>query len=457
VLQRAARTSELHAQIDALRAPIERLDYAPLRANLDELTGALAEDEHRGSDAISAFDRAAIEAETGGDDVGKARALIGGARVRGLANVERELVERGFAQARAALARVGSAPDVEVRLELAQGVVELVRANVAAVAPHDRAALAIAERIYGRDDLRTAAIRSETALALERVGQFGDAAQLAADAVATLERVAGADHPRTIQARAIWAQLLFDQAKYDDALREQQHLIGSQRALAGDTAPELWSLYSDLGRSYEGKAAFGDALAAFTQALDRADRAFGATHPNAVLARVNVATALLELGRMDDAVAGFRDAIARADAAVGKDSLFAANANSGIANAWRDSHPAEALAAAREALRLFRKLEGEDHPDTGRGWDIVGRSLDKLDQRADAIAALERAVAIRGKAMGADHPDTADSEYALAVALDRAGQRARAIELAAAAKAAFAASGDADNANQIEKFMAARR
>jgi len=455
VLERDAHYPETRAAIAALRGPVDALHYAPLVANLDELEGALAEDQHDTKGAMAAFDRAALEAEAGGDDLSKARALLGGGRVRGMANVEPEMVARLLDQAKAALARVGGAPDIAVRLELAYGAIALVKGAFAEVVPHDRAALAIAERAYG-DDFRTASIRGELALALERVAKYDEAGKLAVRAVDVLVKQLGPTHPRTILARGTWAQVLFDQAKYDEALAQQQQVLAAQQQVFGADYTGAWRTFSDMARTYEAKADFAQALALFERAQGLVERELGANHPNAVLLRVNVASALLELKRFDESVAAFRDAIARSVAAVGPDNIFMANAQNGIAQAWRASHPREALVAAEDALRLFRKLEGDDHPDVGRGYDTLGRVLDTLGRTADAQAALERAVATREKVFGADHPDTADSRFALAELLDRTGKRARAIELAIAAKHAFVAIGDAENTKEIETWLAAR-
>ena len=457
VLERSARYADAKAAIARLHPLVDRLAYPPLTSMLEQLVGVVAEELHDGPAAIAAFDHAATQAEAGGDDIAKARALIGGARVRGFANIEPELVTRLFEQARAALARIGGDADLELRLELALGGIALVRGDYAAVVPHDRAALAGAEKTYGRHDLRTASARGELATALERTGAYDEAAHHAVDAIADLERTLGKAHPRTTLVRGAWSQILFAQGKYDEALAQQQQMLEATKALFGDESAAIWPVLSDLARSHEAKAEYAEALVLDEQARVIVDRTDGIHHPNAVLIRVNIASAQLELGRTDDAVATFRDAIALSKLAVGPDNIFAANAQNGIAQAWRASHPRDALRAAEEALRLFRKLEGDDHPDTGRGYDTLGRVLAALDRRAEAVTALEHAIAIRTKAVGADHPDTADSVFALATVLDLEGQRPRAIELAVTAHAAFTAAGDHASAAQIETWLTPRQ
>jgi len=456
VLERSARYPDAGAAVTALRPIVSALGYPPLAAMLDEVAGSLAEDLHDTAGAIASFDRAALEAEAGGDDVAKARALIGAGRVRGMANQAPDIVARSFEQAKAALTRVGDPPELAVRLELAIGGVALIRGDFAAVEPHDRAAVALAERAYGRDDIRTASARGELAGALERLGKYDEAAAAASAAIDVLSRQLGPAHPRTSLVRGVWGQILFDQAKYDEAIVQQQLILDATRALLGHDATDTWTALSDLARSHEGKNEFREALALYEEARAVVDRSYGPNHPNSALIRVNVAAALLELQRNDEAVAMEREAIARSVAAVGRDNIFAANAQNGIAQAWRVSHPAEALVAAQESLRLFRALEGDEHPDVGRGYDSLGRVLEQLGRHAEAVAALERALAIREKAMGADHPDTADSRFELATLVAKTDP-ARAIALATAAGTAFEAAGDHDSATKISDWLKTRQ
>jgi hypothetical protein len=155
---------------------------------------------------------------------------------------------------------------------------------------------------------------------------------------------------------------------------------------------------------------------------------------------------------MDEAIAGFRDTIERANKAVGPDSIFAANAQHGIAHAARSHQPKVAVVAAREALRLFRALEGDQHPDTGRALDMLGKLLGDLGQRDEAIRTLTTAMAIRAAAFGDDHPDTGDTRFALAGLLYAKGERVRARSLAGSAHAAFVSS-DPANAKIIKAWI----
>ncbi|HEY0252922.1 MAG TPA: serine/threonine-protein kinase, partial [Kofleriaceae bacterium] len=453
VLARNARFTEAAAAIAALRPVVANLAFPPLEAMLDEAAGQLAEMQFHGADAIAAYDRAALRAEAGGDDLAKARAWIGGARSRAMQAKDPALATRLFDQARATIARLGGSPELELRLELAQGAVLLIQGDFTAALAHQRAAVVLAEHVYGKDTSQTASARTDLAQSLERTAAYAEGERVASASLAALEAELGPYHPSTIRARAILGQVLFDQAKYDAAFAEQQKVLEATRTVYGADAEPVWSILSDLARTHEAKQEYAQALDLFQRAQVIVDHTNGVGHPNAALIRINVATAQLELQHWDLAVASFRDAIAMAKTAVGADNIFEANAESGIAVAWRASHPAEALVAAREAVRLFEKLEGPAHPDTGRGYHDLGRVQDALGQTREARASLEHALAIRVAALGKDHPDAADTQFALAELLAREGERDRARLLAKASAAAFAAAGDTISSGEIRQWL----
>jgi CHAT domain-containing protein/tetratricopeptide (TPR) repeat protein len=75
---------------------------------------------------------------------------------------------------------------------------------------------------------------------------------------------------------------------------------------------------------------------------------------------------------------------------------------------------AQALPQFQEVLAICRRVLGEDHPETARGYHDVGVAFNALGRYADARPLLEKAWTIRRKQLGDDHPDTAASANDLA-------------------------------------------
>jgi tetratricopeptide (TPR) repeat protein len=128
--------------------------------------------------------------------------------------------------------------------------------------------------------------------------------------------------------------------------------------------------------------------------------------------------------RDDEAIASYREAIAVAERSVGHDSIVVANALNGIGSVYDDDKEDIERAAApyREALALFRKLEGDKHPDTALALNNVSRVELLIGDEAAGVRDLEEALAIDEEVHGADHPSTASARMHLGVALYATGR-----------------------------------
>jgi tetratricopeptide (TPR) repeat protein len=68
---------------------------------------------------------------------------------------------------------------------------------------------------------------------------------------------------------------------------------------------------------------------------------------------------------------------------------------------------AQAQPLYEKALAIRKKVLGEEHPDTARGYNSLAVNLNHQGQYAQAQPLLEKALAIRKKMLGEEHPDTA--------------------------------------------------
>jgi tetratricopeptide (TPR) repeat protein len=87
---------------------------------------------------------------------------------------------------------------------------------------------------------------------------------------------------------------------------------------------------------------------------------------------------------------------------------------------------AEALLLQEQALAVHRKVFGEGHPTTARGYSNVAHCLVPLGRYTEAQALLEKALTINRKVLGEDHPFTAGSYHNLAFCVQEQGLPARA-------------------------------
>ena len=67
-------------------------------------------------------------------------------------------------------------------------------------------------------------------------------------------------------------------------------------------------------------------------------------------------------------------------------------------------HPAEALAAAEQALALRLSAQGDEHPDLVQAYNNLGLALHTLGRDAEALSAYDQGLALADKILGAGHP-----------------------------------------------------
>jgi CHAT domain-containing protein/tetratricopeptide (TPR) repeat protein len=89
----------------------------------------------------------------------------------------------------------------------------------------------------------------------------------------------------------------------------------------------------------------------------------------------------------------------------------------------------EAEEKLRLALDILRKALGEQHPDTGAGYNDVASCLHAQGKRAEALPLFEKGLAICQKTLGEQHPHTAGSYNNVAFCLNAQGKRAEALPL----------------------------
>jgi CHAT domain-containing protein/tetratricopeptide (TPR) repeat protein len=91
--------------------------------------------------------------------------------------------------------------------------------------------------------------------------------------------------------------------------------------------------------------------------------------------------------------------------------------------------PAAAAPVYQKALDIYRKVLGEEHRDTALSYNNLARNLNDQGQFAAAAPLFQKALDIRRKVLGEEHPDTAISYNNLAYNLKAQGQYAAAAPL----------------------------
>ncbi|MGH7961520.1 MAG: tetratricopeptide repeat protein, partial [Candidatus Binatia bacterium] len=90
---------------------------------------------------------------------------------------------------------------------------------------------------------------------------------------------------------------------------------------------------------------------------------------------------------------------------------------------------AEAVPLARQAVIIYEKVRGAEHPDTATALDSLASLYREMGEYTNALPLAQRASTIREKVLGAEHPDTATSLNNLALIYRDIGNYAQALAL----------------------------
>jgi tetratricopeptide (TPR) repeat protein len=256
-------------------------------------------------------------------------------------------------------------------------------------------ALAIFEKLGGKNDPDAAAILNDLALLLQAQGDLDGARPLHERALAVRETALGSDHPDIAESLSNLAFLLHD-----------QHDLAAARPL-------------------------------YERALAIHEKAFGGEHPSTATSLNNLALLLQAQGDLDGAQALNERALAIYEKALGEHPSTAASFNNLALLLKARGELAAARPLYERALAIDRNLLGPEHPDTATDLSNLALLLQQAGEPAAARPLFEAALSIRVKVLGESHLDTAHGLNNLAALLQEQGELAAARPLYERALAIF--------------------
>jgi len=292
----AGKPAAASARVAGLDADVGAVGYAPLAAQHAFLRARLAAWAGDSPAARRSFRLAAAEAEAGGVDEVKVRALLKAAQFAGSAGDNAD-AERLFAEASATSRRLGTPPAIEADVAQGRGRARHDAGHFAEALPHRQRMLALTAQVYGAGDIRTANARAELAETLRMLSRLGDAFVEADRAARDLDAALGADHPDAATAHAMRAVLRLDQGHYAEALAESevayQHLV----AVLGPHHADLAGAVTVAGSAHLALHHYDAAIESLRRAVALTEEAYGPDHVVVRGTRLNLGQALVRAGR----------------------------------------------------------------------------------------------------------------------------------------------------------------
>ncbi len=288
--------------------------------------------------------------------------------------------------------------------------------------PLYREALALEEASRGRETLLAAQALRSLGGELKEQGRFDEAERPEREALALYERLAGPDAEETLQTLNNLAVLLNDRGRLDEAEQlARRALAGRLRRHGSQSGEVLWSrfnLAATLVRS--GRLSNAEDL---TRGLTESFRkVYGSDHLMTARAARLEARLLDLLARPAEAAPLREAALATARKALPPRELLTALVE------WSEhlrlrGELAGAEDAAREAVALGERTEGDEGDFTAYARQQLGSALADRGALAEAEALLRRAEAVQRAVGGEDYADRLATRHWLGVTLTRMGRK----------------------------------
>ncbi|HWB76300.1 MAG TPA: serine/threonine-protein kinase [Nannocystaceae bacterium] len=320
--------------------------------------------------------------------------------------------DRTFVEARTPLP---THPDARARVEQAQQLTALTRANAAAGRVHDAelGAKLLADFV---PDLEHAPTEADARLALADVHQAaGDfpAAEREASSAYFVAYAAGDDELAMRATLSLYFVIGDRQQRFADAKGWEAHAEAAVERSGSDRERAQLRLFQASVWNDEGR--IDEAMAAATESAGLAQQSDGDRSLGRARALGELAISLDLQGRSDEALASLGEAREILEARLGPDHPLIANAYNNLGGSLAaKGRIEEAKAAFERALEIRERAYGPDHVEVGQSLANLGTLLYELGDYEHADAHLRRAADVQSRVLGDDAPPLALTLAALA-------------------------------------------
>lgn len=445
------RYEQMQERIDGLRARVEQLDYAPLRARWSLYAGVALRDRGRLQPAIEQLRVAYLEAlETG------QAGLASGASQR-LAVLLGEALGRHHEARAYALSALGLArEDAELEAGAYMAQSQIFYAVGDYVEAEKRARAAVARIDESSDQLP--GMHNAVANALAAQGRYRDSEDSYRTALALLERSFGPQHPHTAATRASLAGVLQARGEYAEATTLFRDALRVLEQAHGEEHRSIAGLLNNLANTLDAQGKHLEAEVHFRRALEIVETTLGDRNRHEPLVRLNLGVCLVGQGRLEEARSELQRAVDAAARLLGPDHPLVGSARSNLGQTLTAlGHPSRAGEELQRALSIFERRLGPEHPRVARVLVALAEVRVVQSRLEVATRLLRRADAIFAAADVAPG-EHASAQFELAKALARLpGHEDEALQEARSARMLVGSSeASAELSRRIESWLEAR-
>ena len=290
-------------------------------------------------------------------------------------------------------------------------------------------ALAIKERLVGKEDINTAISYNNIGTMLTTLGKHTQAFEYLHKALAIKESKLGINHADTAISYGNIGRLLVAQDKPDEALGYFHKALFIQENVLGNNHLDTARSYSHIGTLLQEQRKHEQAQAYIHKAQAIYEKLRGADHTDTAESYNRMGSQLQAQGDYGQALAYYYKALAIQEKVLGTDHTGTAVSHFHIGTLLEALGKYEqALEYLHKALAINQKVHGTDHADIARIYDSIALVLRAQGNQEEALEYCFKAIGIQKKILGTDHTDLAKSYNNAALLLEELGRLEQALD-----------------------------
>jgi serine/threonine protein kinase/tetratricopeptide (TPR) repeat protein len=313
-------------------------------------------------------------------------------------------------------------PEVEVELRNTVGEVYWALGDYQSAEAMHRAALTIARREWGSEDMRVATTLHALTAALRKRGSYREAEPLDREALRVKRLLAGEKSPEVVSSLNSLAGDLDGLDDHDGAERLLREALTLGREIHGQEHRDIGVSLNLLALVLRARGNHTESIELNREALLLRRKLLGPDHPETFQSLHNLALNLMDQGDLGEAERLLREVLQTEKAVAGQEHPGVALTLYNLGTvALKRGRLAEAEALHREALELRRKRLGLDHPLVAVSLGALAETLWSSGSFAEAESALREVLALEQRRPGHDSLRVANTYHNLSVLLRKSG------------------------------------
>ncbi|HEY4415252.1 MAG TPA: tetratricopeptide repeat protein [Verrucomicrobiae bacterium] len=270
----------------------------------------------------------------------------------------------------------------------------------------DKTADQVSKELIGQPAVE-AELRGLIGQVLEEVGEHEQAEKMDRSALALNQKLFGSENLDTAASLNNLGLVLWREGKLDEAEQMSLKALAIRRHLLGETNSEVATTINNLANVYRVQRRLPEAEALTQQALGIRRKLFGNESLEVADSLRHLSIVLADEGKPVEAEAVAREVLAiRQRLLQSNDRLLASSLDDVAWAAGLNGKHDEAESLERQSLEIKRKILGDTHPDVAKSIFLIGERLAQRGKLTDSDAVLNAALSIQLKLLGENSPDT---------------------------------------------------